>query len=144
MNYVKKSRLLARENSKWPMRLAPVPPEEWEDIQLSGSPRFAVWRSREFLVQAFGESGGVIRLSVNRTRILTDGQWDDQISWDDLQALKYQAGYGNCMAVEIYPEDRHLVNVANMRHLWVLPEPLGFGWRMGLEVKGADDDKKTI
>lgn len=33
------------------------------------------------------------------------------------------------MAVEIYPAERDIVNVANMRHLWVLPERLPFGWR---------------
>jgi hypothetical protein len=30
--------------------------------------------------------------------------------------------------VEIYPRDRDIVNIANMRHLWVMAEPLALGW----------------
>ena len=36
------------------------------------------------------------------------------------------------MAVEVFPADDQVVNVANMRHLWVLPEPLPFAWEKGL------------
>ena len=87
-------------------------------------------RSRTHLVQLFEERGGVIRMSVQRT------EWDerqnrlrDDISWDDLQRLKAEAGYGDRWAVEIFPADRSIVNVANMRHLWLLPEPPAFAWR---------------
>ena len=53
---------------------------------------------------------------------------EDQIL-AELQDIKRQAGLGDYMAVEIYPKDRDIVNVANMRHLWVLRDPLQFGWR---------------
>ena len=33
--------------------------------------------------------------------------------------------------MEVYPRTADLVNVANMRHLWVLPELLPFAWRKG-------------
>ena len=58
-----------------------------------------------------------------------DGRWKDDITWDELQEIKRQAGYGNQMAVEIYPDDLDIVNVANMRHLWILDEPLPIGWK---------------
>jgi hypothetical protein len=32
-------------------------------------------------------------------------------------------------AVEIYPADGDVVAVANMRHLWLLPEAPAFAWR---------------
>jgi hypothetical protein len=85
------------------------------------------WRSRGFLLQVFREIDGVQRLSVCRTSH-NGHSWDENITWDDLQRLKAECGRGDRMAVEIYPADRHVVNVANMRHLWVLPEPLSFAW----------------
>lgn len=87
-----------------------------------------MWISRDFLVQVFLEKRA-IRLSVNRTTIQSDGRWSDRITWDELQAIKREVGYGDRFAVEIYPADRDLVNVANMRHLWILRDPLGIGWR---------------
>jgi len=32
-------------------------------------------------------------------------------------------------AIEIFPADMDVVNVANMRHLWVMAEPVEFAWR---------------
>lgn len=60
--------------------------------------------------------------------MLPNGRWDDGLVWDELQEIKRQLGYGNSQAVEIYPEDRNIVNVADMRHLWVLPARLNLGW----------------
>jgi hypothetical protein len=53
----------------------------------------------------------------------------DNIPWDDLQRLKTECGYGMFDAVEIYPNKRYEVNVANMRHLWIMADPLSFAWR---------------
>ena len=124
-------RAMKRDNLAWPATLAPVDITAWP-IGDSDTPRIDVLRSRSFLVQMFDEGGGLLRLSVNRT------EWDerqqrfrDDITWDDLQRLKAEAGFGNRVAVEVFPPDRLLVNVANMRHLWVLPaaaERLPFVW----------------
>ena len=117
--------MLERENEKYPVSLAraPVPAPVG-----AGAP-FAQWRSREFVVQAFEVPGGVIRLSVNRTHIdPSTMRWVDGITWDDLQRLKSEAGYGDREAVEVYPPDSCVVDVANIRHLWVLPERLHFSW----------------
>ncbi|EOG1815585.1 hypothetical protein ACK3RA_000943 [Enterobacter hormaechei] len=48
---------------------------------------------------------------------------------DALQEIKSAVGYGDRDAVEIYPRDSDVVNVANMRHLWITPEPIAFAWR---------------
>lgn len=53
----------------------------------------------------------------------------DGISWDALQEIKGAVGYADRDAVEIYPRDADVVNVANMRHLWITPEPIAFAWR---------------
>jgi hypothetical protein len=120
-------RELARQNAKQSDRLAPVPMEDWP---LNKPPMLTeVWRSRDYLVQVFDEQG-IERLSVARTQIDTaNGRWLDGIAWDDLQRLKHECGRGEFNAVEIYPADKDVVNVANMRHLWVIRAPLPFGWR---------------
>lgn len=68
------------------------------------------------------------RLSVSRTTVQDDGRWGDNLTWDEMQEIKRQVGMGDMYAIEIFPRDRDLVNVANMRHIWVLPEPLNMGW----------------
>lgn len=121
------ARYLQKENAKYPERLRPIPDEEWP-VRTPGL--WQVWRSRSFLVQLYANQwGGIIRMSVNRTALTTGGHWDDDISWEELQRLKCECGYGSFDAVEIYPSDGDIVNVANMRHLWILQEPLAFAWR---------------
>jgi hypothetical protein len=55
-------------------------------------------------------------------------KWVDGITWDQLQEIKRGVGLGDKLAVEVYPEDKNIVNVANMRHLFVLPERPLFAW----------------
>src|SRR5690606_15920558 len=90
---------------------------------------YAVWRSRDFLVQGVKEPAGIIRLSICRTNLDRKGDWTDGITWDQLQRLKSEAGFGDLDAVEVYPAASDVVNVANLRHLWVFPAPLPFAWR---------------
>lgn len=123
-------RQLERDNSRYPEHLVEVPASEWPTLPLeSDSIRVKVWRSRSFLVQVFGQ-GHFERLSVNRTEWDTaNKRFRDDISWDDLQRLKRECGYGDCCAVELYPQDEHVVNVANMRHLFIVLPP-EFMWRV--------------
>lgn len=130
MSASRKQRLAVRKhNAKQPARLTVVPRHEWPDD--AAADRIAVYRSRDYLVQVFEADHDARRLSVNRTDLLPSGQWDDRLEWDELQAIKRQCGYGDRYAVEVFPRDRDIVNVANMRHLWVLPEPLPHGWFAG-------------
>lgn len=117
------------ENKRWPLFLKEVPKEDWPESRSVENKPFRVYRNRAFLVQEYKEQNGIRRLSVNRTTMKPNGRWDENITWEELQDLKRQAGYGDWYAVEIYPPENDLVNVANMRHLWVLPEPLEIGWR---------------
>lgn len=52
----------------------------------------------------------------------------DQITWDQLQTIKSELGFGDWYAVEVYPANADLVNDANMRHLWMLETRLSIGW----------------
>jgi hypothetical protein len=120
-------RELARQNAKQPTRLTPVPVDLWSESMLDSKSLMQVWRSRSYLVQAFEERDGVIRLSINKT-VLVGDRWDDGLVWDELQEIKRQCGFGDKYAIEIYPRDKDVVNVANMRHLWIMDEPLNIGW----------------
>jgi hypothetical protein len=123
-------RFLEQENRTWPETLTAVPKERWRAQSWDDSKRIRVLRSRRFMVQVFEEADGVLRLSVNRTELAPGGErWVEGITWDELQMLKLEAGYGDSFAIEIYPPALDEVNVANMRHLWILPERLNVGWR---------------
>lgn len=122
-------RLLARQNAKQPVALQLIPRHEWPQNHQANTDRLRAWRSRDFLVQEYREqSTALVRLSVNRTS-MTGDRWTDNISWDELQDIKAQCGYALHDAVEVYPPAGNVVNVANIRHLWVLRERLPFAWR---------------
>jgi len=122
---------LKKQSKKYPANLVSIPLTEWPDYNEgeSGPKLINVLRNRSFLVQVFLEKNGTIRLSINRTKLNGDGEWSDQISWDELQRLKRQAGYTGCLAVEVYPRDSDLVNISNMRHLWIMPDDFELGWQ---------------
>ena len=122
-------KFLAIENAKYPEHLVPVERERWNPANWDDTSRVEVWRSREFLVQVFAEKDGAQRLTISRTHVLPNGKWMPGITWDDLQRLKSQCGRAERWAMEIYPADEHLVDVANMRHLWILAEAPQFAWR---------------
>lgn len=119
--------IIGADNSRWPRRLTAVPRAHWPDRSHAA---IAVWRSRDYLVQVFDAPGGVLRMSVCRTTWDgRGGRWRDGITWDELQRLKAEVGYGDCWAVEIYPPDDEVVNAANLRHLWLLAERPPFAWQ---------------
>lgn len=118
-------RLLEKENAKQPRTLQPVPRSEWPDHPRQPK---EVWSSRDYLVQVYAEPSGMERLSISRTSLQGE-RWADGLSWEDLMGLKRQCGRGDRDALEVYPADKDVVNVANMRHLWLPPEPVAFAWR---------------
>lgn len=97
---------------------------------------FKLMRNEGFVAQLYRESHGAVRISVNRSEVIAlNAQggpiWGADISWEELQSIKSKLGYGHRDAVEVYPKDEDVVNVANMRHLFVLPadQDLPFIWR---------------
>ena len=121
---------LKQDNKSYPNHLIEL--EISEEKQAQQPTLMRALRSRYFLVQVF-EDGDVIRMSVNKTDVNPDGSWKENVSWEDLQQLKRQAGFGNHYAIEVYPRDIDIVNVANMRHIWVLEKPLKIGWSKSVE-----------
>lgn len=119
---------LRSENKDWPAELVELEEERWPSFG-DLKTRFKVWRSRTLVVQAFKLQAGIVRLSVARCEFDDLGRFRDGLSWDDLQRVKRECGYGDMDAVEVYPVDNDIVNVANMRHLWIMPEGVNFAWR---------------
>lgn len=119
---------LRLENKKYSDEFELIVLPESSEPKEDGANRIVVYRNNKFLVQVIDEKGK-LRLTVNRTTINTKGDWNDGISWDELQKIKAEVGFGDFDAVEVYPASGDEVNVANMRHLWIMPERLEFAWR---------------
>lgn len=130
-------RQLERDNAKLPAHLEGVPRDEWPNDMATrpGAPT-AVWRSRGFFVQQFSApEPAICRLSILRTTLDPKaGRWVDNITWDEIQRLKAEAGYGDAWAVEVFPAADQVVNVANIRHVWVLPAAPAFAWKSSKEA----------
>lgn len=122
-------RQLYSDNLQFGGSLTPIEECDWHPA-FRDSPVVAVWRSRHYLVQQFPcDNPGVrCRLTVARTKVTGD-RFSDNIPWEDLQRIKDECGFAECDAVEVFPASADVVNVANLRHLWILEEPLPFAWR---------------
>lgn len=127
---------------KWPTRFmrpdVPVKPhllkQEKNIADIPGRPT-AAWVDREhgWVVQAFDDCRGcdgtpwegMLRVGVKHNLATVPEDWEKPtavgtVTWDDLQAIKEFLWPGQ-IALEVYPPASQLVNVANMRWLWVLP-----------------------
>lgn len=110
-------------------KLERVSPEQWP--RGNNAARFNVWQSDEYLVQAYREKDGVVRLSVAGIGPGCRADAND-IPWGDLQAIKSACGYGSYDAIEAFPPECDARGgLGNCRYLWILPknERLPFIWR---------------
>lgn len=101
-----------------------------------------IYRSRDFLVQVYEEKHAVVRVSMSRSTIKDNGHWEEGITWNQLMWAKREVGYGDYDAVEVYPKDEDVVDVANIRHLFVIDKPLEFIWR-NFEDDGKETDRRA-
>ena len=108
-------------------KLLPVPMSAWPEVYGIARPS-SVFLSHKFMVQVHSEENGIIRLSINLIAIDENNRFIDGITWEEIQQIKRECGYADSYAIEIYPREEDVVNVANFRHIWILPEPLPIGW----------------
>lgn len=133
-----RQRYLREQNKLYSANLECLPKSVWPESVYNMNPMpEQVFRSRDFLVQQFPPKDGAIRLSVIRTMIDDDGEWMQGISWDELQRIKRACGYAQWCAIEIFPPDVDMVNVANMRHLWLIEKLPEFAWHSRQKELGA-------
>ena len=124
---------LAVQNREYPATMTEIPEKAWPfetgDPRLTNPPKRA-WRSSRFIACLYAEpEKTALRLSICRATLNDNGQFDDQLTWDELQQIKSERGFGAYDAVEIYPADADVVNVSNMRHLWLLDYLSPYAWR---------------
>ncbi len=132
MNVLKQAQAyLAEQNKKYTSVMEKIPTDHLPTTPGVLRPD-EVWRSAYFLATVYREPSG-LRISVNRTKITAFDPgghhlYEDGITWDELMSIKREIGFGDRWAVEVFPPDEEIVNVANMRHLWITAEPVGYGW----------------
>lgn len=122
-----------QEAGRRPAMLTEIPRDRWPShYRVDPQAPTKAYESREFLAQLYDagarEGRTTMRLSICRVTLKDDGRWEENLSWDELMRVKRECGFGDWYAVEVYPEDHEIVNVANMRHLWLLSTPLTIGW----------------
>lgn len=128
-NWKNVNREMQRENKLYPVHMVQVPREKWPKTQHGAKCEpLNLWRSRDFVAQVVREPNGAIRIAVNRTRMNEDYDFADGISWDDLWRIKNEIGFSDRDCIEIYPAQEDIINVANIRHLFVLPEKHEWNW----------------
>lgn len=121
---------LKKTAKSYSAELEEIPREQWP---VPAPEILRVWRSARFLVQEYAPAQRTAhmvecRLSILRTA-LSGKDWEDRIGWDELQAVKTQCGYAELDAVEVYPRAADVINVAALRHIWILKGLLPFAWR---------------
>lgn len=118
----------AKHIATLPPDLVPVPEEQWP-VQDGAACRGA-WVSRRYCVVAWQEpEDRPLRISINRTKYNpSTGQWRDGITWDEIQAIKRDIGLGDRWAAEAYPPDDQMVDVACLRHIWILDDEPDWAW----------------
>lgn len=126
------------EAKKRPIKLTEIRRDLWP---MSQTEQTHVWHSRQFLVQMFDvtpfQGIDTRRISVSRVTLKNDGRWEEGVSWEELMQVKREIGFGDWYGLEIFPRDVDIVNVANMRHLWLLAVPLNLGWFHSQSTSGA-------
>lgn len=115
-------------------KMMEIPREKWPEAQRNHrSSPFRVWMSQEYMAQLYPaerkDEPAIGRLSIHSVHRTAAG-WVDNIPWETLQRIKADCGFADLDAIEIYPAERDVVNVANIRHLWLVPRSyLPFAWR---------------
>lgn len=138
--YVSHARKQMEEaNKKYPKdQMVRLPHDAWPEAAQMDNPPREVWRSREFFVMVFDDKNGFTRISACRAMIDDEGRWMDGITWDELFMIKCAVGFAHSDCVEVFPAMHDLVNVANMRHLWVMEDPIPYKWKELKKDKKGD------
>jgi hypothetical protein len=113
-------------------RMVELPTEQWPTMPQLETEALRVWVSADYLAVLYRQRlDGNVRLTINsvrrsayRNRRDKGGiDWRDGITWDELQRVKNECLGPDVWCVEVYPAQDAVVDVANMRHLWVLDGP---------------------
>lgn len=76
-----------------------------------------IWISRVYLVQVVREAHEWTTLMIRRI----DGA-EIRERWDELQMIKNDIAGAEALAIEVFPPTRDVVNMANLRHIRIVPD----------------------
>ena len=106
-----------------------VVPENDPDIPYSSHPQDIekIYRSKKFTVILWKPGVGFGSYSVGQRFSVWRTSWDSKekryvgdIKWDEIMDIKREMGLGERLAIEYYPADSETVNLANMRHVFLI------------------------
>ena len=81
-----------------------------------------IWRSKKYLVIVWKVPAGK-KLSISRQEWNpTERRYKDGITWDEIMEIKHDIGMGNKTGIEFFPADDEVMNLANVRHIWIVPD----------------------
>ena len=124
---------ISEVNQRFSDKFVEIPSDEIKGC--SYAPEKA-WRNKNYLVYLYHDRE-FLRLCVQRTTIKDDGSFDDGISWDRIQQIKSAVGFGDYWGLEVFPADKALVNVSNIRHIWLFKDRPAFAWSGKDDVTGV-------
>jgi len=105
----------------------------WDTLQLSGHKG---WINDRYVVLE-GAAQTLAGIPLRHLQIIRR-DWSHEQAWRDLQAIKTLLVGPDNEAVQLYPAERRVVDVANITHLWVLADPATRFW-FGFETGGRVD-----
>ena len=82
----------------------------------------SIWRNKKFTVMVWNVPAGK-KMTISRNTWDSHAcRYKDGITWDEIMEIKRGIGMGEENAVEFYPPDSEVINIANVRHIWILPK----------------------
>lgn len=82
----------------------------------------SVWRNKKYTVMVWNVPAGK-KITISRNTWDSHScRYKDGITWDEIMEIKRGVGFGDQNAIEFYPPDDEIINIANVRHIWILPK----------------------
>jgi hypothetical protein len=106
-----------------------IVPENDPNIPYSSHPQDIehIYRSKKYTVILWKIGVGFAGYNFGQRFSITRNEWDskdrrykDGLTWDEIMDIKREMGFGERTAIEYYPADSEVVNLANMRHVFLI------------------------
>lgn len=92
-------------------------PQDIEHIYRSKKYTVILWKiGVGFTGYNFGQRFSISRNEWNSK----DRRYKDGLTWDEIMDIKREMGFGERTAIEYYPADSETINIANMRHIFLV------------------------
>ncbi len=86
-----------------------------------------IYRSKKYTVILWKIGVGFAGYNLGQRFSISRNEWNskdrrykDGLTWDEIMDIKREMGFGERTAIEYYPADSEVVNLANMRHVFLI------------------------